>query len=37
VPQWLTPVWPREQLPWDVIDTMRIPPVPREAWSLSSS
>jgi len=37
IPQWLWPEWPVEQLQWDSLDTMSVPPVPREAWSLSSS
>jgi hypothetical protein len=28
--------WPRQALPWSEVDSMRVAPVPREAWSPSS-
>lgn len=29
--------WPARRLEWDAVDSLRAPPVPREAWSESSS
>jgi hypothetical protein len=36
-PQWLRALWPEAQLPWTAVDSLPTPPVPREAWSPSSS
>jgi hypothetical protein len=35
-PQQLVLTWPESAIAWSAIDTMRVPPVPREAWSPSS-
>jgi len=37
LPATIRMVWPEQRLPWGTVDTVAVPPVPKEAWSPSSS